>query len=218
MNGKGSKYRPYDYAKWSENYDRIFMKTIYDLPGYSPEFVEKLRGFHHSNEGALLNCGEENTKKTTSIMIRLFNEIKPEHILEVGTNKGYFCYFCALYDSKIKIDTFELYGEVAEKGIQAISDECGININFYVGDSLETLGAFSATYKIDFAWIDGAHNLVNVTADLDNCGRLGIKTVMVDDYNMQSVRQAVDVFSEIDNYELVEIKLSNNKSMALLGG
>ena len=135
---------------------------------------------------------------------KCFSEIKPKTILEIGTHKANYSYFVKKNYPDIKIVTF---------GIDPQSEEC-VNlvqkyysenfIEFHCGNSINTLSEYNTPLKFDLAWVDGGHSFECAYSDLNNCVRLGIKNILVDDVVLISdVNKAVVEFlNKNPNYSL----------------
>jgi len=90
-----------------------------------------------------------------------------------------------------------------------LNQQLGNYIEFIEGDSRVTLTNFNTDKCIDFAWIDGGHIHDVLLSDLKNCGRLGIKHICVDDYNMfPEFRGTIQEF--ITNYPNYKIETVTN--------
>jgi len=121
-------------------------------------------------------------------------QTKAQRVLETGTHKAMFCYVAHLCNEFITVDTFGNLPE-SQKSADVLNQKYGKYIKFYLGDSRQTLSGFSPSYQIDFAWIDGGHSFEVCFSDLINCARLGIPTILVDDYKWsESIRKVVDQF------------------------
>ena len=162
-----------------------------------------------SGEGNLLiNIGRVDSEIQTNFLSKYLKEINPANILETGTNSGCFSILVKETLGKRNIHTFGI-DEWSEECINKIHEHYGEKfINFYVGNSLQTLSNFSLEEKIDFAWVDGGHEFNVATSDLKNCQRLNIKNIFVDDYNyITSVRNAVDNFVSISEYIIADLSI-----------
>ena len=114
-----------------------------------------------------------------------------------------FCYFAHLNAPFAKIDTF---GNILESrdSVKILNQEFGDYITFHLGDSRTTLSNFCPAYQIDFAWVDGGHDLETCSSDLLNCDRLRIPRILVDDYRgIEEVKKAVDQFVSVHDYKIV---------------
>ena len=150
---------------------------------------------------------------------KVIREVKPLHIVETGTHFAGFDYFVVLIDKSIRIDTFGI-NEGSQKAVDILNEHFKTDIQFHLGDSVETFTKFTPEYKIDFAWIDGGHTEEICLIDLYNCARLEIGHICCDDYSMaRAVRKAVadflysypeykvqDIDSEIDKRRIIYLK------------
>ena len=112
------------------------------------------------------------------------------HILETGTNKGFFGFLmCHMIDDGI-LYTFDI-DERAGRAAQVLdAGQAVIEVRFTLGDTKETLAQFNA--PIDLAWIDGGHDAKTAYCDIGHAMRLGAQWVLVDDVRgMASVAVAV---------------------------
>jgi hypothetical protein len=130
---------------------------------------------------------------------------QPKHILETGTNKGEFCYLAKHFLPDCIITTFDLH-EFSGKCVDVVNEYFGTkDVTFIQGNTSQTLSEFTPDSSVDFAHVDGGHDYHTAYSDLQNCDRLEVLYVLVDDYgHMPSVINAVDTFCEDYPYTLVD--------------
>lgn len=184
-----------------------------DLKEYDYDFLNKLYVMFLDDEGALFNwlsCGS--LVNQLNFHKKWISEIKPKFVLEVGTHKGFYSYFMKKLVPDIKIHTFGINEEsqLCVDEIHKFFEE--EFITFYPGDSVETLTNFENTdqIKFDLAWVDGGHTYECAYSDLQNCDRLGIENILIDDCDNHDVSKALDDFiqskSEGQEYTYVSIE------------
>jgi hypothetical protein len=151
----------------------------------------------------------------------LLKDINPESILETGTESALFCYFVKCVLPKVKVVTFgmndgcnETGDNRSEKCTNFLNEKFDNYIEFIEGDSRFTLTNYNTTKQIDFAWIDGGHIHDILFSDLENCNRLGIKHICIDDCIMiPEVKNTVlDFLTKYNNYKLVS-KTNENRGI-----
>ena len=177
--------------------------------------IEKLKGFCNLGSfgpGALLyNPNVNGKQEQVRFLTEVLQKIVPKTILETGTESGLFCYFikCVLPDAKII--TFGLNGTDDNRGSNCtnfLNEEFGNYITYIEGDSKETLTNFNINQAIEFAWIDGGHDIPTLMSDLENCSRLKIPNICVDDYYMihDIIQPCVKEFLvKYSQYQLVNV-------------
>lgn len=165
------------------------------------KFVEKLKNTSRYGMGGLLyNHKNEGMNVQLNFVLEIFDIIKPENLLEIGTGKGLFDYFILLCNPEIKITTIDTRKESAI-AINLINKKFKNNIKFIHGKSSDVLKTLKPEY--DLAWVDGDHHYPNCISDLINCNRLKIKNILIDDWcEMSTVRKAVLEFIKKGNYTM----------------
>lgn len=157
--------------------------------------------------GALLrNHNPDSLTKQLSCIETILYQTSAKYVLETGTESGMFCYFAKCVNPDIEVVTFGMNegcnhtGDMRSKKCTDFLNERFQNyIEYIEGDSRLTLTQFKPKQQIDFAWIDGGHNRDILSKDLENCLRLKIPHVCVDDYNMiVEVKNTVEEF--LDTY------------------
>ena len=182
------------------------------LESFDYNFIEKLHSVNVSADGSTFyyDSGNvsgdlESIKIQVLSHIQVLEELKPKRILEVGTHKAQYAYLAKKFLPEVEIVTF---------GIDEPSQICVDMVNeyyvdkfieFYHGDSLETLSSYETDKKFDLAWIDGGHSYECAISDLKNCARLGICTILLDDSRTypDSVGRAMIDFNEQFGYNLI---------------
>jgi hypothetical protein len=174
-------------------------------------FLDYLRGtdtykqlcaVHDSNEGNTLEIIDERTAEAQiefhrwALSLAMVADFGGK-FLEIGHNKGMWAllvshlYRTAYIDA---IDENPLSAKVAEI-VMADSD---VFINFIKGRSCEV---FPVSGKYNYAWVDGGHDFDTALCDLDQCDRLKIPWVAVDDTAYDSVSNAVAAWLSKAPYE-----------------
>lgn len=165
---------------------------------YNENVIEELKGLCDLDvfgPGAFLyNPNMLGMEEQISFISEVVKKNNIECVLETGTESGLFCYFIKCLIPNVKVFTFGLdgskdFGENDQRGKKCtdfLNSKFGNYITFIEGDSKETLTSFTCYDKIDLAWIDGGHDIETLTSDLNNCKRLNIPNICVDDYYMIS--------------------------------
>lgn len=163
-------------------------------------FIKQLHEINSSQEGSLFNNDSSEILLQTNFIQNIIAMIQPENVVEIGTNKGFFSYFVSQYNVIKHIDTFDI--EIfSDEAVAMINKENrNSKIKFYHGNSKQTFTNFVPEYQIQLAYIDGCHDYDICLCDLINCDRLEIKNILVDDYNIKSVKKAGDNFCRKFNY------------------
>ena len=162
--------------------------------------IERLRHTQpNGNEGALFcNQNKEGMKIQQSFIEQAVRELKPRHVIEIGTNKAYFDYFLLTIDEEIMIDTFDI-AQVFGQNVDILNSLFNFKVKFHFGDSKKTFSKFGADYQVDLAFVDGAHDYAHCVSDLLNCERLEIPYILVDDCKLiedvlKATKEMVDKF------------------------
>ncbi len=173
--------------------------------------LEKLKGISDSREGNLLiyQDSPESMDSQVSFLQKYLKEINPSVVLETGTNFGCFSILVKETLPNAKVITFGI-DSWSRPAINIINEYYDDNfIEFIQGDSRQTFSLYKPSVDIDFAWIDGGHMYEVCTMDLDNCDRLKIKHVFVDDFedepNPLTVQSSVIDFCNRTKYNIIEI-------------
>lgn len=158
---------------------------------YDENIVETLKSFCSLGTfgpGALLyNPNTTGMHEQLSFIAKAVQTKNIDYVLETGTESGLFCYFIKCLLPNVQVITFGMNG-VDDNRAQKCTDFLNTQFNNYIkfieGDSKITLTSLTSDQQINFAWIDGGHDIPTLTADLNNCKRLNIPTICVDDYYM----------------------------------
>lgn len=168
-----------------------------ELNEYDYDFLNELYTMFDNDEGALFNWRTcDNLLEQLFFHKKWVSQINPKYVLETGTHKGYYSYFLKKLLPEVKIYTFGINPE-SKMCVDAIEKFFAEKfITFYSGDSRETLTNFENTEEINFdlAWVDGGHEYDVALSDLNNCARLGIENILIDDCDHSGVRGALEHF------------------------
>jgi|GEM_PF-5834090 len=142
-----------------------------------------------NDEGNLLVVVDDETKEIqTSFLKKYLLEIKPELIVETGTNVACFAAFAKEILPKVKIITFgrDAFSADCVKVVEDHYDEKFIQ--FIEGDSTQTMPLYidqmqKKKKKPSAAWVDGGHVLPVCLSDLKHCYEYGIDHIFLDDIN-----------------------------------
>lgn len=187
--------------------------NIFTNEKFSEAVMNTLNNMFVQIEGSTFQNKREETIIQTSFIADILLGIGAKFILETGTHKANFDYFCKLILPDVKIVTF---------GNNAKSKDCvdylnglfGTYITFFLGDTKLTLPKCQTGHQIDFAWVDGGHDYNTCMSDLINCSRLNIPNICVDDYN-RLVKRPVTDFIQKTHYELISTS-SDDRGIAYL--
>jgi len=161
--------------------------------------IDCSNGYGGGSEGNLLIKKDEDYEKQLLFLESYILKIKPNTVLETGTNSGCFGLVLKLIDPKIKLFTFGI-DWWSKNTTDILNKKYGNYIEFILGDSKETLSDFYSSNKIDMAWVDGDHSTEGALKDLENCKRLKIENIFIDDCNLSNeVLHAVEIFSKNNN-------------------
>ena len=195
----------------------IDAENIEKLPDFSYNFVHSLHLATPHKEGALIGdavkyARTKDVYDQTAYLLKMVRKIKPNNILEIGTHCCNFDYImgCLAKDMncKFKIDTVGLQ-EASQLCANMVNEEIGnnnIEISFFHGNSHNVLKQdHFRNSNYNLCWVDGDHSFQGALEDLMDCESIGIPHLLVDDCDMPPVMQAVNVFVNRSDYELVEI-------------
>ena len=161
---------------------------------YDHSFLLKLALTFENNEGSTFYGHLDQQKIQLEFHKKCFLEINPKNILEIGTHKANYSYFAKKNCPEVKIVTFGIDPE-SEKCVNLVQEYFSEDfIEFHCGNSIDTLTNYNTTLKFDIAWVDGGHDFSCAYSDLNNCVRLGIKNILVDDVNDHRVLYAIEEF------------------------
>ena len=142
-----------------------------------------------NDEGNLLVVVDDETKEIqTSFLKKHLLEIKPELIVETGTNVACFSAFVKEILPKVKILTFGRDNFSADC-VKVVNDHYEEQfIQFIEGDSSQTMPLYvdqmqKQSSKVSAAWVDGGHFLPICLSDLIHCYKYGIDHIFLDDIN-----------------------------------
>lgn len=177
-------------------YDKDFANTLTD------SVIEITK----HGEGTLFANEDKEIDIQTKFIYDIVSEIKPKKVLEIGTCFAHFDYFLLEnFDCIKKILTIDYYKESYE-AVKLLNEKYGNKVVFIPGRSENILPRING--RFDLAWIDGGHYYNTVYMDLDNCKRMNIKNILVDD-SQKEVLAAINDFLRVNkNYKL--IKTSND--------
>lgn len=186
---------------------QAYLKKIFDWKLIDKSTVNDLNMVRTPGwEGCLFDEMDSLRVRTqVNFIASIIKKSNAKRALETGTHKAMFCYLLYLCDNAMSVDTF---GNLAQSqiAVDILNKKFGQFIKYHLGDSRQTLGEFDPQYRIDFAWVDGGHNYDVCLSDLNNCARLKIPHLAVDDYKWNAdVKKAVGEFVNSCGYELVDI-------------
>jgi hypothetical protein len=182
------------------------------LESFDYEFIEKLHSVDVSCDGSTFyyDSGDvsgdlESMRVQVLSHVQVLEELKPKRILEVGTHKAQYAYLAKKVLPEVEIVTFGI-DEPSQICVDMVNEYYDNEfIEFHPGDSLETLSSYETDKKFDLAWVDGGHSYECAFSDLENCARLGIDTILLDDTRTypDRVGRAMIDFNEQFGYNLI---------------
>ena len=125
------------------------------------------------------------------------NKIKPQKILETGTNYGSFSWL--LYntlDSSVdwELNSCDIVLDSREC-IEEINNYYGGNrVTFHHSDSIEFLKGWNDS--VDLVWVDSQHTEEFLYRELVELDRIGPEWIMIDDWSWSELKPAVMKFVE----------------------
>lgn len=169
------------------------------------DFIEKLKNVSDSGEGSLFHNGLTDIEAQLDFIDLVLSEVKPKTILEIGTHKGFFDYYCLLIEPGLKIYTIDV-APWSATATDMVNKKLGVDaITFLHGSSDSILPAFTPKERIDLAYVDGNHSRQACADDLENCYKLGITKILVDDCSLLTqVREATDDFCEKRGFKAIK--------------
>lgn len=179
--------------------------------------IDKLKYLRGNGNGNLYEGHSKEQSLLQQEFIRIaISRFKPDTIFETGTNKAYFgaflheigfrgTYVTCDPDVDVSYPSIEVLREVAEFGVEYIPDKSSSS-NY--GFRLELPNGQM------MAWIDGDHSYSGALYDLRLFGRYNMP-ILIDDYGMDSVLNAVFDFLNETNYKLDSVS-TDNRQIALL--
>ena len=181
--------------------------------------LQRLKETHSHGQGSTFCYGNasEEWENHTLWKINWLKKISPSHIVEVGTHRGHFCYLAKLVLPEVKIHTF---GDQIESVdcIEILNEYFSEEyITFTLGDSVQTFTEFGPNQEYQLAWIDGGHRYGIVRNDLENCKRLKIENLMIDDCCAESITGGLQGgppvatmdFCIASNYAVIDVSLKD---------
>lgn len=182
------------------------------LQDFDYEFIDKLHAIDVSLDGSTFYYDSGDVSGDLDSMrvqvlshVQVLSELKPKRILEVGTHKAQYCYLAKKVLPEVQIVTFGIDAP-SQTCVDMVNEYYGENfIEFHCGDSVEVLSNYKTRKTFDLAWVDGGHSYEVALSDLENCARLKIKTILLDDTRTypDRVGRAMIDFNEKNGYNLV---------------
>lgn len=174
----------------------------------STELYKQLIAVNPSDEGNLLENTDGSEAAQVKFIVDLLLSLKPEFIMEVGTNKALFSY---VVSQKSPVDTIIYTFDVDSNSSKCVAilnkANPNVDIHFFVGDSRHTVPVQMrhmkkiANKRRSLAFIDGGHDYIFCHSDLLQAEELGTSHILVDDYlGSEDVRAAVGNFSANSDY------------------
>lgn len=181
------------------------------IDGFCWEFAQSLKEASAYGEGSLLSNPQRRGGTITAQVNFIRDNIREgDRVLEIGTNCGHFAYLASLLGAA-SIVTIELRQECVPAIEMLLAKDP--EITSIIGDSAQVLPQLSGPF--DIAWVDGNHSMEAALTDMQNCGGKA-PLILVDDYDIPSVRDAVTACIEESEYELDSISNSKREIAKLI--
>lgn len=146
-----------------------------------------------SGEGNLLVHTQDGIRDNQlSFLIKHIVTICPKKVLEIGTNCCCFGYMLKHIAPQAQLITLGI-DTWSKNFVDYLNNAYGNYIDFICGDSQVTMPQIHID-NIDLAWVDGCHHQTCLTSDLNECARLNIKHILIDDYEYSPVNEGVQKF------------------------
>jgi hypothetical protein len=189
--------------------DKKSFKTAF--PQYDYDLVQSLLNAYGQNEGSIFQWSDsdsslEEDKKHILFHEKIFKTLKPKAILEIGTHKANYSYIAKVNLPDVKVWTFGLEPE-SQICVDILNEHFNEKyITFIQGDSKVNLPkVVLKNVSFDMAWVDGGHDNYTAISDLNECKRLNIKNILVDDCFITGVQKMVNIFVENSEYSIKEV-------------
>jgi len=187
---------------------------------YNKTIANLLKNVSNTNEGALLNNSDGCIQLQVELIERCLEKYRPKHIVETGTNKGYFS-FIALsildkYPEEVLINTFDM-NQFSANAVQIVNSTFNRHkVVFHLGDSTVTVKNFNPQKKVDLFFVDGGHTHYVATSDIKQAKRMNSPLILIDDTGGQGVAQAIA--EQLSDYKIIdETERSDDRRMKLYG-
>ena len=177
--------------------------NIFEHETFSVDIMNALNNTFVQTEGSTFQNDRESIITQTSFLTDILVDIDAKFILETGTHKANFDYFCKLIIPEVQIVTF---GNNAKSQIcvDYLNQLFGTYIKFFLGDTKNPLPKCETSRSIDFGWVDGGHDYNTCMSDLKNCSRLKIPNLCVDDYKRLTNKPVTD-FINTEGYKIISV-------------
>lgn len=169
-----------------------------------------------SIEGNLLFHTNDSIKNNQlNFLTQHFQSIQPKKILEIGTNCCCFGYFVRSILPECKLITVGI-DAWSQKMVNYLNNVYGDYITFICGDSQQVMSSITDN-DINLAWVDGCHQKQCALSDLNQCARLNINHIFVDDYQYSEVDNAVqDFITNNTNYIIKDMLKDNSRDIVYI--
>lgn len=179
------------------------------------ETFNRLTAAHTINEGTLLERQDDPEILAQIRTIAWAYQVagSPVEVLEIGTAKGFFAMVLNSLNPKAELTTCDLNPK--SSGPAAIMSEKMV-VRFFNMKSAEFWRCLPIASQPGFAWIDGGHDYNTAKMDTSEAMNIGIGMILVDDFDMVQVRQAVMDCVGDSSYELIESPFKPKRQIAIL--
>lgn len=146
------------------------------------EFVKQLYSVGESGEGSLFLNAAEPMNLQLDFMESVLLEYKPKTILEIGTHKAGFDYFCCLCLPEVKITTIDI-ASWSKDAVKMVNDRFEDRVEHICGGSHETMEAEAfKNRRYEMAYVDGYHEYSHSLRDIMNCINITkVPLLLIDD-------------------------------------
>jgi hypothetical protein len=186
---------------------------------YNKEIANMLMKVSDASEGSLLNNTNPCVKLQVELIERTLDRLRPQYIIETGTNKAFFSFICLSFldkfDQSVTIETFDM-ADFSLKATTIVNDHFKRHkVIFHQGNSLETLTSFNPIKQVDLFFVDGGHSYEVAVSDMRNAVRMNSPLILIDDTGGEGVAKAID-YELMGKYQMVDgTERSDDRRMRL---
>lgn len=176
--------------------------------------IEELKSLRGNGEGNLYEGQADNGNAQRSFIRGVIEDLSPDVIYETGTNKAFFGAFLHEIGFVGTYVTCDPLNEVSQPCIDVVKRSAKFNIEYYACKSTDE--PFLSRLRDEketnvLAWVDGDHCYEGAFNDLQMFNHLLGCPILIDDFNLSYVKQAVGDFLLVSNYELVCVSTDTRK-------